>query len=211
VPPAKVRTPELRQQLVDVTVDLLASEGAAAITTRRVASRANTSAPAIFELFGDKTGLVRALFFEGFRRLRAHLEELPPARGAVADLIEFVHTFRAFTLEHPALFEVMYNKPFEAFSPSTDERAVGDATRSILVDRTAACVQAGRLRGDPVDIAHAILALAIGLATQETAGWLGSTRRARDRRWEHGVDALLRGFGARRRTAPRRAAVRSTG
>ena len=195
MPPPKVRTPELRQQLVDVAVELLATDGVPALTTRRVASRANTSAPAIFELFGDKAGLIRALYFEGFRRLRSHLEQLPPANGALAELTEFVRTFRAFAREQPRLFEVMYNRPFEAFSPSSEEQAVGDATRSILVDRVAACVDAGRLHGDPVDIAHATLALAIGLAAQETAGWLGSTARSRDRRWDDGVAALLRGYG----------------
>jgi AcrR family transcriptional regulator len=194
VPPAKVRTPELRQQLLDVAIDLLASDGASAITTRRVAARAKTSAAAIFELFGDKTGLVRALFFEGFRRLLAHLEQLPPARGTAQDLVAFVREFRAFTLDSPRLFEVMYNRPFETFTPGPDERALGDATRSILVERARGGVDAGLLHGDPVDIAHAVLALAIGLATQETADWLGSTPASRDRRWAQAVDALLAGY-----------------
>ena len=33
--------------------------------------RAQTSTPAVYELFGDKAGLVREVFFEGFRLLRA--------------------------------------------------------------------------------------------------------------------------------------------
>jgi hypothetical protein len=31
----------------------------------------HTSVPAVYELFGDKAGLVREIFFEGFRRLGA--------------------------------------------------------------------------------------------------------------------------------------------
>jgi AcrR family transcriptional regulator len=194
--PIKVRTPELRQHLLDVAVELLAADGVSAITTRRVASRAETSAPAIFELFGDKAGLIRALFFEGFRRLLVHLDRLPPPNGDVDELVAAVNEFRSFTLENPRLFEVMYTKPFEMFAPGADERALGDACRTVLVDRAQRCVDRGHLSGDPVDIAHGLLALAIGLATQETAGWLGSTRAARDRRWAHAVGALLGGCAA---------------
>ena len=52
-------------------VDLLAEEGAAGLTARSLAARAETSAPALYELFGDKAGVVRELYFEGFRRLLA--------------------------------------------------------------------------------------------------------------------------------------------
>ena len=44
------------------------------------------------------------------------------------------------------------------------------------------------------DIAHVLLALALGLAAQETAGWLGSSRASRDRRWALAIKAALAGF-----------------
>jgi hypothetical protein len=40
-----------------------------------------------------------------------------------------------------------------------------------------------------------LLALAQGLAAQESAGWLGSSRESRDRRWELAVAAVLDGLG----------------
>jgi AcrR family transcriptional regulator len=197
VPPTKVRTGELRERLLQVAVEILAADGVSGLTTRRIASRARTSAPAIYELFGDKAGLVRALFFEGFRRLGRRLERLPPPAGTTDDLAAVVREFRAFTLEDPRLFEVMYTKPFDVFSPGGDEQALGDATRAVLVDRARACVATGEIDGDPVDVAHAVLALAIGLATQETAGWLGSTTATRDRRWKGATRALLAGYAPR--------------
>jgi AcrR family transcriptional regulator len=62
----KLRTPELRDRVLDVAMVVLANEGAAGLTTRRIAQEAATSIPAVYELFGDKTGLVRELFFQGF-------------------------------------------------------------------------------------------------------------------------------------------------
>ena len=52
------------------------TDGIAGFTTRRVAQEAETSTPAVYELFGDKAGLVREVFFEGFRLLRRRFDEL---------------------------------------------------------------------------------------------------------------------------------------
>ncbi len=71
MPRAKQRTPELRDRLLEVAVATLNDEGVARLTTRRVAEQAGTSVPAVYELFDDKAGLVRAIFFEGFRMLGA--------------------------------------------------------------------------------------------------------------------------------------------
>ncbi len=74
MPRAKQRTPELKERVVAVALDLLDEEGAAGFTARSLAARAETSAPALYELFGDKSGVVSELYFEGFRLL---------SRGAV--------------------------------------------------------------------------------------------------------------------------------
>jgi AcrR family transcriptional regulator len=197
VPPRKQRTPELRQRLLDAAIGLLDREGVAAVTTRRVAALADATAPAIYELFDDKEGLVRAVFFEGFRRLGEALDQLPPPSGRGDDVMAAVAVFRTFTRENPALFDVMYSRPFADFSPTAEEQALGDSTRRAVVDRLRRCVEAGTLHGDPVDMGHAVLGLAIGLATQDVAGWLGSTEETRDRRWVDAAQALLTGYTPR--------------
>ena len=63
MPRTKQRTPALREQLLVVALDTLDRDGVAGLTTRRVAERAATSTPAVYELFGDKAGLVREVFF----------------------------------------------------------------------------------------------------------------------------------------------------
>ena len=196
MPRAKQRTPELRAELLNAAAGVLAEGGPASVTTRAVATRAATSPPAIYELFGDKSGLVRALFFEGFRRLQARYDELEPGEDPVADLRRVVDAFRAFATAEPHLFEVMYSRPFAEFEPGPEELAIGASTRGAFVEAITRCIDAGELRGDPVDIAHGLLALAGGLVTQETAGWLGSTPESIERRWEAAVPAFLRGNGA---------------
>lgn len=194
MPRPRVRTEQLRAHLLDMAMKLLAEGGPAAVTTRAVAARANTSAPAIYELFGDKAGLVRALFFEGFRRLNRELDALPEATGELDDILAMVSAFRRFTVAQPHLFEVMYSRPFDAFTPTPDERRLGNDARSQFVEAVQRSVDLGMLDGDATDIAHALLGLAIGLATQETAGWLGSHPAIRSRRWNDATAALLDGF-----------------
>lgn len=194
MPPKKERTPDLARRILAVAIDVLADEGVPGVTTREVAARAGTTAPAIYELFSDKSGLVRAMFFEGFRRLGVVFSRLAEPAGRPDDLGNALRAFREFTLENPRLFEVMYNRPFADFTPDAQEQALGDTTREALMARARACVEAGTLAGNPADIAHAVMALAIGLATQETAGWLGPDGRTRSRRWNVAIAALIDGF-----------------
>jgi AcrR family transcriptional regulator len=194
MPRAKQRTPELRDRLLQVAVTMLSDEGVSGLTTRRVAREAETSPPAVYELFGDKGGLVREVFFEGFRMLRRRFDELGESNDPMDDLTRVVDAFRAFVQENPVLAEVMFSQPFADFEPGRHELAAGGSVREFIVGRIRRCVDAGALAGDSTDIAHALVALAQGLASQERAGWLGSTPTSIDRRWGLAVTALLEGL-----------------
>jgi hypothetical protein len=50
------------------------------------------------------------------------------------------------------------------------------------------------ISGDPTDIAHVLLGLALGLAAQEAAGWLGTSQASVNRRWSLGAEILLDGL-----------------
>lgn len=194
MPRAKQRTPELRDRLLEVAVATLNAEGVSRLTTRRVAERAGTSVPAVYELFEDKAGLVRAIFFEGFRRLGRDLAQTPVTDDPVADVEAIVPVFRRFCLDSPRLAQVMFSRPFADFDPGAEELAAGEAVRDIFLDRIQRCLDEGVLTGDAVDIAHVLLALAKGLAVQEAGCWLGTTPQSVERRWRVGVHALLAGF-----------------
>jgi AcrR family transcriptional regulator len=197
VPRAKLRTPELRDRLVDVAVATLAEHGVAGFTTRRIAEGAATSVPAVYELFGDKAGLVREVFFEGFRRLDREFGRIEPGDDPRADLERVAGIFRAFVRDNALLFQVMFSLPFADFDPGPDELRAGARVREFIVGRVQRAIDAGRLVGDARDIAHVVVALAQGLATQEAAGWLGRTREAADRRWTVAFAALLDGLAPR--------------
>jgi AcrR family transcriptional regulator len=191
----KQRTPELRDRVVAVAVSTLCEDGMSGFTTRRVAERAGTSVPAVYELFSDKDGLLRAVFFEGFRRLGAELTAIPETADALADLQAVIPVFRRFCLDYPPLARVMFSRPFQDLDPDPEQLAAAPTVREILVGKVQRCVDGGLLSGDPVDIAHVLLALAQGLAVQEAGRWLATSADSVNRRWDVGVQAVLAGFG----------------
>jgi AcrR family transcriptional regulator len=194
MPRVKQRTPELRDRVLEVAVAVLSEHGVSGFTTRRVAERAHTSVPAVYELFTDKAGLVRAVYFEGFRRLGRALADVSETADPVDDLERVIPVFRRFCLDYPALARVMFSRPFQDFDPDAAEHAAGPSVREVLIGKVRRCVDAGVIAGDPTDIAHVLLALAQGLAVQEGGRWLGTSTASVDRRWDVGVRGLLRGF-----------------
>jgi len=180
--------------VLSVAVDRLARQGVTGLTTRGIAREAETSTPAVYELFGDKWGLVRAVYFEGFRLLRRYLEAVGDSGDPRADLRELLRTYRRFIGDNPALAEVMFSRPFTDFDPRPSEREASGSVRTFVVERVGRAIDAGQLRGDATDVAHVFVALVQGLAAAENARRLGTTAASVDRRFELAVDAVLDGL-----------------
>ncbi len=177
---------------------MLTTEGVAGFTTRKVAAGARTSTPAVYELFGDKAGLVRELFFEGFRMLYQRFDELATSADPRADLVAVMPVLRDFARDNPALSRLMFSRAFAEFDPGPGERQAGAAVREFIVARVRRCIDAGIIAGDPADIAHILLAVAQGLILQETAGWLGTSSASMNRRWNLATAALVKGLSSAR-------------
>ncbi len=204
MPRTKQRTPELREHVLRVAVAILTRDGPAGFTTRRVAEGAATSTPAVYELFGDKAGLVREMVLEGFRLLRQRFEAQPERADPCDELVRVVHAFRAFLLENPTLSELMFMRRLADFDPGPTGEAAGGAVRTFLVGRVRRCVDAGVLAGDPTDIAHVLVSMTQGLAATQMAGWLGTSPASEKRRWDLAIRAVLDGLGTPKAARPRR-------
>jgi AcrR family transcriptional regulator len=197
MPRPKQRTPELRDQVLAAAVELLAREGVSGFTTRRVARSAATSTPAVYELFGDRAGLLREVFFEGFRLLRAQLETLPHCEDPRAELIALANLYRSFLRGQPVLAQLMFSRPFADFDPSHSERQAGTSVRTFIIARVRRAIDAGLLHGDETDVAHVLVALVQGLVVAENSERLGSTQASIERRWSLAVNAMLDGLSQR--------------
>ncbi len=185
------RTPELRERIVVVAQATLAQRGVAGFTTKQIAEDADTSVPSIYELFGDKSGLIRELFVVGFQQLAGALSAVPVTSDARSDFGALIRCYRSFAQANPGLIKVMFSEPFADFRPGAGDVAAADTSRRIILRVVRRCVDAGVMMADPVDAAHVVLALVQGLAAQEAAGRLGRSRASCDRRWELAIGQLL--------------------
>ncbi|WP_394834650.1 TetR/AcrR family transcriptional regulator [Pendulispora rubella] len=194
MPRPKQRTDALRERGLASALAVLAEEGVAGLTTRTVALRANASVPAIYEVFGDKAGIIREVFFHGFGLLADDLSRLPPNADPLEGLRRLADAFRQFVLANPVLAQVMFSQPFADFDPTTDETKAGVKVRKVFVRHAQAAIDAGLFAGDPTDIAHVFFAYVEGLASAERAQRLGASKPSVERRWRLGLNALIDGL-----------------
>ena len=192
----KLRTDELRSRLLDEALRLLEADGPSAVRARTVAGAAGSSTAALYELFGDKSGLVRALFFESFALLDERQRALAHSGDARADLEALLATTREFAQQRPMLFDLMFGRPFEEFDPST---ADSDVARAIYRRYIAAVTRWLESVVSPLPPrlgAELLVATHRGLVASELAGLLGRTEEARDARYRAGVCVVLDGLAA---------------
>jgi AcrR family transcriptional regulator len=190
----KVHTDEVRDELLRHTMVILEREGPPAVRARRVADGAGTSTAALYELFGDKGGLIRAIFFEGFAALHAALVAVPTTDDPRRDLVALLAASRTFAVDRPMLFEVMYARPFAEFDPSTEELEVGTKIYRLSVRAVARWLRSEGSAMSPVAAAHVLVATHRGLVATELADLLGRSAATRRQRYALGVDTVLAGL-----------------
>ncbi|MFB4282253.1 MULTISPECIES: TetR/AcrR family transcriptional regulator [unclassified Nonomuraea] len=195
--PRKRDHQELRHELVDAAGRLLASEGPAALTTRRVAQQAGVSTMAVYQLFGDKAGLVREMFLAGFERLAQAFEAVPRTEDPVADLLALGHAYRANALANPHLYELMFGRPIPGFQPDAEAAARIQPTFDTLIAAVARCVREGAFApAEPHDLAVRLNALAHGLCSLDLRGALGDPDESL-RHWTDAFATMVRGLRER--------------
>ena len=183
----------LRTRLLEVTSELLSSDGESAVTVRGVAARAGTSASAVYALFGSREALIIAVSEEGFRRFGERLSAVPRTDDPVADLRALGRTYRASALADPHYYRVMFER---AVPPGTDAPpAVQRPTFLVLREAVARVLDrpAGAdVRTDGSEaVALALWALVHGLVSLELAGLVPGDDETKTARY----DATLAGAG----------------
>ncbi len=152
---AKART---RQQILEVAAEILEREGAQAVSTRSVAAAAGIRAASLYQLFGDKDGLLAALAVHAFDLYLAEKQTVSYTGDPVADMRRGWDAHVDFGLSHPAFYLLMFGTGVPGRRPPAADQAHDALLR--LLDRVAA---AGRLRVSPARAAELSTAAATGV------------------------------------------------
>jgi AcrR family transcriptional regulator len=146
---------------------------------------------AVYTLFGDKQGLLAAMYREGFSRLGAASEAA--ARGAadpLTALAELGLAYRRAALDNPHLYDLMFGRPVASFEPDPEAKAVAEASYRPLVDAVQRCIDAGAFvpTADAERVAFFLWAVSHGMVSLELAGQLTGTDAERRAAYD---DALI--------------------
>jgi AcrR family transcriptional regulator len=164
---------DLRRDLLDAALDLIAQEGPSAVSLRSLARRLGVSHAAPANHFPDKAALFTAIAVEGFTMLtRAITDEagrLGPAATAGQRFRAAGRAYTGFAVAHPAHFAVMWQR--DLLHPDDPELAVaGDRTFELLLGSVRDIQAEGWAAGsEPQTVAYLAWSVVHGLA----ALWLG--------------------------------------
>ena len=105
----------LREALIEAAHEILAVDGVAGLSLRKVALAAGVSAPALYSHFQDKRALLAVLATQGFEWLTASMEAesnkaAPGVNRGTAGLPSLALAYVNFSLENSSLFQLMFGR-----------------------------------------------------------------------------------------------------
>ena len=181
--------PALRTALVETAARLIAEQGAAGLTLRRLAREVGTSTMVVYTHFGGMDELRQEVRREGFSRLAEHLDAVVPSRDPVFDLGLLGWAYCRNALTNPNLYRVMFMEVTEPGGP-----VIGYDTFETLVKAVDRAAQAGRFTpGNEVERARQVWALSHGTLALHLANLL-TVEDVLETLWQGAVNLFV-GFG----------------
>jgi AcrR family transcriptional regulator len=173
---------DVRVALLDAAGELLLTEGADGMTTRRMAAMAGTTTQAIYTEFGGKEGIARAMYREGFARLEARMRAVPKTDDPFLDLLQQGRVYRESALSDPHFYDVMFGRPIPQFSPDADDLAISRIAHDLLSADVERVIATGALVPDakPDDIAQWLWTVVHGVVSLELTGAIEVTAETYD-------------------------------
>ncbi len=118
----------------------------------------------VYTWFGDKHGLIEALWLDGFRRFGEALAVPSKVTDAIERVRELMDTYWTWASENPADYQLMFGRTAAEYDPSQAARDEAAKTFVVLAEAMAAAQEAGRLCvGDAGEMAIQLWGVAHGL------------------------------------------------
>jgi AcrR family transcriptional regulator len=174
------------ERILDAAAKIYRTEGAEALSMRRMADELGVSATALYRHYQGKDELLDAVADRGFEKLAADFQSARKKRTPRARLNGILEAFLSFALKRPALFDLMLfrKRPGARRFPGDFTRGASPSTNVLVQVLTELKVK------DPWSIALLLWAQAQGLLSMHRAGRFESEAAFR-RSWDRSFDLLL--------------------
>ncbi|HNB50313.1 MAG TPA: TetR/AcrR family transcriptional regulator [Anaerolineales bacterium] len=145
---------DLKNALIRAGTEILAREGVAGLSLRKVAKQAGVSHAAPYAHFADKQSLIAAISTEGFRQLdeRVRATREAQATSPTRLLEEVAWAYLQFALEDPDRFKIMFSSILEKEKEYPEFVDMSQKTFQQVVEVIEKCQEAGILRKETVEL-----------------------------------------------------------
>lgn len=192
--PAAGSTRLTGEDVVSCAVELLESEGFAAMSVRRLGERLGVSRQIVYTHFGGMDGLWDALHRRAYDGLRDELVAVGPPTGEVAHVLAVGRAYLESARRRPRLFELAFARPVPGYVPTAETIAASRRSFVPVVEAVAAWLGTGVgvEDDDAVELAQVLWSTTHGHVTLELAGFVAPDRT--DRLVERAGRAVLAGW-----------------
>ena len=172
----------LRATVIEAAGEMLAREGPAGLTMRRLAAALGCTTTVLYTMFSSKQGLIDAMYREGFDRLSARMRAIPHEAPPGQRLRLSGLAYRENALSSPQLYQLTFGAAAPDHTPGPEATAAAEASLESLIEIVQACIDAGIFRPEePRYIAQVLTAAAHGAVSLELSHYFWSRAEAEQR------------------------------
>jgi AcrR family transcriptional regulator len=163
------------EHVAQVTLEILESEGAEAVSMRRVARAVEITPMAIYHHFPNREALLNYVTDREFSKLLNYILAHPLRGSSESRILTVIEGYIDYALSHPRVFDYVFSQPRPgARRFPQDFRARLSPTLNPVADVVASAMEKGDLRKDDVwEIAFAVWAHVHGYVMLYRAGRIG--------------------------------------
>ncbi|GHB48020.1 TetR family transcriptional regulator [Streptomyces viridiviolaceus] len=132
-PRERYRT-QVRAEIKEHAWEQIATAGASALSLNAIAKRMGMSGPALYRYYAGRDELITELIRDAYRSLA---DRLHSAFAEGADLAVLAHTLRAWALEDPQRYLLIYGTPVPGYHAPDDITRISSETMATLLDACA--------------------------------------------------------------------------
>lgn len=193
----------VRTELIEAAIRLLADQGAEALVLRRVASAAHVSTMCVYSRFGDKVGLLDAVYAAGFERLALAMSTVEQRRDPLRRIVDLGLAYRRFAVANPALYSLMFERVVGFDPPSQLRSDMLESTFSMVFDAVRQAREQGTIESEsPLVAAYTLWAAAHGAVSLELthaarrplSGWLIDSPDSGEDVFRQALETTIRGL-----------------